>query len=165
MSYEMMLIGAQAAGIAQNIVATRQANRLSQLGTQLDLQALDLQMAQNTLASTEQAVMDQRRLRETLSLQNVLFGARGQDAGQGSARAAQFAAAQEHGRDERARELNLGFAQTGLKAKKAQLSIGGKAQKAANANKLMNDTFGSISFNSLLENKSLKDLYGQLVGG
>lgn len=149
MSYPMLLVGAQTAGFALNIWQTSQANRMIGLGADLDRQSVNLRMQQESLMSSEQAVMNSEKLREVMATQATIFGARGQTPGIGSARAIQQASINAYGADERARQLNLNFRNNQLKAQKYLISIDAYNQKAANSAGLFNSALQGTSFNSL----------------
>ncbi len=150
MSYQYLLMGAQAAGFGINLWGTSQANRMIGMGANLDRQALDLRMQQNTLASTEQAIANQEQLREAIGLQAVMFAARGQRGGVGSAAAIQNKSLIDFGKEERSRQMNLMFAQSNIKAQKATIGMQAAGQKAQGWGGLLNTSLNSLNFNSLL---------------
>ena len=157
MSYQYLLMGAQAAGYATSIWGTTQANKMLGIGAQLDKEALDLRMQQNTLASTEQAIANQERLREAVGLQAAIFAARGQQGGTGTAGALQTKTLTEFGREERARQLNLLFSNNNIKGQKAAIGMQVAGQKAQNWGGLMNAGLQGISFNRVLGKLNDKD--------
>ncbi len=150
MSYSYLLMGAQAAGFGINLWGTSQANRMIGMGANLDKQALDLRMEQNTLASTEAAIANQERLRETIGLQAAMFAARGQRGGAGTAAAIQNKSLIDFGREERSRQMNLMFAQSNIKGQKAAIGMQAAGQKAQGWGGLLNTSLSSLNFNSLL---------------
>ncbi len=160
MSYSYLLMGAEAAGFGMSLWGTSQANRMIGMGANLDKQALDLRMQQNTLASTEAAIANQERLRETIGLQAVMFAARGQRGGAGTAAALQNKSLIDFGREERARQLNLLFANQNIKGQKAQIGIAAAGQKAGNWGGLMTAGLQNLSFNSAIE--KLQEARGKL---
>lgn len=149
MSFPMMLMAAQAAGQAVNIWQTSQASRTVGLGVSLDRQQLDLRMQQETLLSTERALQNSEQLRNVLSSQAAIMGARGQMPGVGSAQAIQQGALKEYGADERVRKMNLSFKKSQLEAQKLFTSLEAGGKKAALGYSIGEKSIQQLNFNTL----------------
>jgi hypothetical protein len=147
---EYMLMGAQAAGLITNIYGMSEANKMNKLGTQLDQQALGLQMEQERLASTEQALANTENLRSILSTQRALMASRNQMPGVGSAGASEQKAIRNYNADESARNLNMVFRQAHLTGQSRLLDIKRFGAKAERGAALAAGSFNNISFNTLL---------------
>ncbi len=149
MAIPMILLAAQASGIAMNLWSNRQSNKILAAGTRVEQQELDLRMEQMALQSSEQGLQSSENLREIMASQRAIMGARGQLTGVGSAGAIEQAGLRAFGADERARKLSLSFGQTQLAGQKRLLDINRYGVKAQQGAKLMQQGLDGISFNQM----------------
>jgi hypothetical protein len=177
MAFNFLLLGAQAAGIGLNMYQRRRearyqnkADDLSNQGADIDIQNLGLQFEKEQLASTEEAVNNMDRLRDTLATQRAIFASRGQKAGQGSAQTIGQGQIRAQGYDERARQLSLGFRKYELESQKRLIGLGKTARginKTARRSERRTQNFmqglNLLNFNSIIGN-SLNPDGGKLNG-
>lgn len=109
MSLAYILLAAQAAGYATSIYGEKKVERYRRTGEQIDRQERELQMQQEVLASSEQALQNSERLREVMASQRALAAARGVQSGQGSNLAIANRSVSLYNADERARQLSMSF--------------------------------------------------------
>jgi hypothetical protein len=122
---------------ALNINEQVYGNTEAAIGVERNL--LGLRMEQEALAYTEQSIQASEELRSVLSSQRAIFGARNQDAGQGSARAHAQSSLSAFGKDERARAISQNFRNLMIKGQAALYDVKSQAnliQKGANANQI-----------------------------
>lgn len=127
MSLPLLILGAQAAGIAFDAYGRHkqhQANKkdyraaeraynenignLFQMAA-IEVKQLDIQMQEDQLVSTEESLMASQGLREILATQRAVIAARGQAAGAGTARVLSQPTVQKFNMDEFARSVNKSF--------------------------------------------------------
>ena len=131
MSYDMILLSAQACGLAANLWQTSRENKYDLQGTQQQQQQLELRMKQEQLASTQESMANIARLRDVMSTQRAIFAARGQSSNQGTGFFLGQKAIGAFNADEEARELSLGFRQYYNKATQQLMGLeyGGRKTK------------------------------------
>lgn len=151
MSYQMMLIAAQSAGIATNIWKTSQASKLAGVGADLDRRAIDLQMQQNALVSTQQAISNAQNFRDVIAAQNVQFATRGQTGG--SAASLQNDSVREFNKDERTRKLNLDIKNAQSAREKSKISTEASNAKGKIWGNLLKSSFDKLDLNTFKGNK------------
>ena len=147
MSFNFLLMGAQAAGIGIDMYAKHKQERAARRGAEIDKKEIDLQMQQEQLASTEQSVLNVERLREALASQRAIFAARGQASGQGTPVSLTQNQLSTFNQDEQARQLSLSFRKYQGDAQKRLLNIGLSAQKVANKLDTVSKAFNLADFN------------------
>ena len=84
---------------------------------------IGLRMDQESLAASEQNLFNINRLRDVLSTQRAMMGARGQREGVGSGNMVQNKAINVYNADEKARNLNLSFKRLQLQGQTRALSL------------------------------------------
>jgi hypothetical protein len=146
--YEFMLLGAQAAGFGMNIFASKAQSRLQKIGNDIDARETQLQMQQESLASTEQSLFNSERLRETLAFQRAIYASRGQSAAQGSAVSNTNSSVRAFNADERAREISLGFRKHQLASGQRLRNIGLQSDRLGRKAKLFEQGVNLLSFNN-----------------
>jgi hypothetical protein len=150
MAFPMLLLAAQAAGLAMNLWANKRANQADAMGTQMQQRELDMRMQQEQLASSQESLMGMEKLMDVMSSQRAIFAARGQTPGgsnyfigQNSVRA--------FGEDENARKLSLGFKQYYTKATQNLMGLESTGRKsAAKGLNMMSFNSASGGINDLL---------------
>ena len=147
MSFEMLLLASQAAGLATNLWATKRANQFDALGTKMQQRELDMRMQQEQLASSQESLMGMEKLRDVMSSQRAIFAARGQTGGgsnyfigQNSVRA--------FNEDENARKLSLGFKQYYTKATQNLMGLESTGRRGARNFEAAAKGLNMMSFNS-----------------
>jgi hypothetical protein len=153
MSLPIILLAAQAAGIATDLYSTRQAQKNLRRGQELEAAQTEKNLEQLRLQNTEVALQDLDKLRKNLSTQRAIAGARGQMSGVGSARAASLASERAFTSDERARELSLRFKTFDINQDLTASKLANKAQR-----KQLNQGFFTRSFQQLSSNQLLNGL-------
>ena len=147
--FQMLLLAAQAGGLAANLWQQNRESRYDAMGTKIQQKELDLRMQQEQLASSQESLFNMERLRDTMATQRAIFAARGQSASQGSNYFVGQESVRAFNSDEEARKLSLGFNEYHNKATQALLGIGLAGRKAARSNKMIGKTLNTLSFNSL----------------
>ncbi len=109
MSYQFMMMGAQAAGVALEIYQGKRRERYTRMGEELERNEMRLQMQQEQLASSEQSLFASEQLRDILATQRALAASRGQISGAGSNLANAQSSIRAFNADEHARELSQTF--------------------------------------------------------
>ncbi len=163
MSFDMMLLAAQASGLAANLWQTKRQNRYDLLGVQMQQKQLDLKMQQDSLVSSQESLINIEKLRENMSSQRAMVAARGQLM-QGSNFFVSQKSLNNYNMDEQARKMSLGFQKYNNKATQSLMMLDylGK-KKGTHINNMMQNlnTISPNSINSLLqgtENKSNSEL-------
>lgn len=154
----MIFLAAAASGIAVNLYGNAQSNRAMKAGGRADKAQLDLQMEQDSLASVEQSLFNTEQLREVMSSQRAIFGARGQMPGTGSALAIEQKSLRGYGADERARELSTNFRKTQLLGRKSLVDIQRFGEKAKMGAQLASQGMNMISTNAISGSNSTESL-------
>jgi hypothetical protein len=147
MSLPIILLAAQAAGIAMDLYGTKQAAKSMKTGYALDAANAERNIEQLRLQGTEDALFGLDQLRRNLSTQRAISGARGQMSGMGSARAAGMASERAFTADERARELSLRFKTFDIRSDLASGKLANKAQSRQLSQGFMNRAFQQMSSN------------------
>ncbi|HHT9129275.1 MAG TPA: hypothetical protein ACFYEC_00230 [Candidatus Brocadiaceae bacterium] len=149
MSFQFLLLGAQAAGIGLNMYQRRKEQRYQNVGADIEIQDLGLQMQKEQLASTEEAVANMERLRETLATQRAIYASRGQKVGQGSPVAIAQGQIRAQGYDERARQLSMGFRKYELESKQRLIGLNKQARRSERRTKDFMQGLNLLNFNSM----------------
>ena len=147
MSFVMMLLASQAAGLATNLWATKRANQLDALGTKMQQRELDMQMQQQQLASSQESLIGMEKLRDVMSSQRAIFAARGQTGGGSNYFIAQNSV-RAFNEDENARKLSLGFKQYYNKATQNLMAMESEGRKSGRNFKAAAKGLNMMSFNS-----------------
>ena len=155
-TYKAILLGAQAAGVATNLFAESRANKTSRLGYDIDQRELQLRMQEEELAFTQANTANLERLRETLSTQNAILGARNQLPGQGSALAIQNKSLENFSADKTALRLSQAFRKSQLKGLERLAGIKQASSRIESGNKLLASGLNMFNANEIL-GKSLKE--------
>jgi len=163
MTFPYLLLGAQAAGIATSIFANESQNRIGKAGLGVDRAQLALRMEQETLAATQETLFDLQNLRETLSTQAAIMGARGQRTGVGTAHAITQKSLNAYGQDENARRINKGFRESYLNSMSRLKRIESEGMKAQRGVQLIGQSLNMLDFSSLFG--STGGLSGQTQSG
>lgn len=157
MSFEMLLLASQAAGLATNLWATSRANKFDNLGTEMQQRELDMRMQQEQLASSQESLIGMEKLRDVMSSQRAIFAARGQTAGgsnyfigQNSVRA--------FNQDENARNLSVGFKNYYLKANQNLMGIKSAGRQSGRHMENFSKGVNMMSFNSFGDGSSIDDV-------
>lgn len=129
MALPLILLAAQAAGLATDLYATRKAAKSMKMGFELDAANAENKIEQMRLQGTEDALFNLERLRQNISTQRAIAGARGQSSTSGSARGAILSSERSFTADERARELSERFKTFDIRSDIAAGRISNKAQK------------------------------------
>lgn len=129
MALPLILLAAQAAGLGMDLYATRKASKSMKMGFELDAANAENKIEQLRLQGTEDALFNLDRLRQNISTQRAISGARGQSSSTGSARGAILASERTYTADERARELSERFKTFDIRSDIAAGRIAGKAQR------------------------------------
>lgn len=149
MSLPIILLAAQAAGIAMDMYASKKAAKSQKQGFLMDQQNAETKISQLQLQSTEDAIFGLDQLRQNLSTQRAISGARGQSSGMGSAHGASMASQRAYNADERAREMSLRFKTFDVRQDVGASRIAMQAQRRQLSQGFMNRTFQSINTNQL----------------
>lgn len=134
MAFPFLLLATTAAGLGMKAFSQSQSNQaedaalreqdyFSNLGFDIAKNEIGLRMDQETLAAEEQNLFSINRLRDVLSTQRAMMGARGQRSGVGSAGAIQNKAINVYNADEKSRNLNESFRKMQLQGQFRSLSI------------------------------------------
>lgn len=119
MSLEMMILGAQGAGMLLSMYGDSQSRKMLRLGADLEQRELGLRMEQEQLASTEQAVQNSEQLRQVMASNRAIMGARGQMPGVGTAQSLMQNDMRAFDADETARKISLSYRQAEIKSRMA----------------------------------------------
>ena len=151
MSLPIILLAAQAAGIAIDLYGSKQASQNLKRGYELDAATAEKNIEQLRLQATEESLFGLDQLRRNISTQRAIAGARGQVSTAGSARAGTMASERAFGADERARELSLRFKTFDIKQDVAAGRIANTAQRKQLNQGFMNRAFQTVGTNSFME--------------
>ncbi len=151
MALPIILLAAQAAGLALDLYSTRQASKNMKRGYELDAANAERNIEQLRLQNTEESLFGLDQLRRNISTQRAIAGARGQISTAGSARAATLASERSFSADERARELSHRFKTFDIKQDLAAGRITNQAQRKQLNQGFMNRAFQTIGTNSFAE--------------
>ncbi len=152
-TYNSILLGAQAAGIATDFYSQRQARKAAQAGYGLDEGELQLRMQEEQMAFTQANTENLERLRETLSTQNAILGARGQMAGVGSALASQTKAVGEYSADKEAMRLSKLFRENQFKGMQRLSKIKQAGSRIESGNRMLQSGLNMFSLSESLYSK------------
>jgi hypothetical protein len=158
MSLPIILLAAQAAGIAMDLYGSKKAAKSMKQGYQLDVANAEKNIEQLRLQATEDSLFGLDQLRQNLSTQRAIAGARGQSSFMGSARASGLASERGFSADERARELSLRFKTFDIKQDLAAGKLANMAQKRQLNQGFMNRALQTVSSNDLLKGFGSKKL-------
>lgn len=169
MALPFILLAIQAAGMAQDLWATKQANSATRRGMRNDREETALRLEQERVASLDESVYNLEQLNANLAMNQAIYAARGQQAGSGSARAVTTASQGVYAKDERARELASKFRQYDIKtqgrlAQQAGHSSIGQAKQGLfqrSLNKASGADFEALGFG---KQKGLPDLLNKPMG-
>ena len=150
MSFNFLLLGAQAAGIGLNMYQRRKEQRYQNMGADIEIQDLGLQLQKEQLASSEEAVANMERLRDTLATQRAIYAARGQKVGQGSPVSLMQGQIRAQSYDERARQLSMGFRKYELESKQRLIGLNKTARKSERRTKDFMQGLNLLNFNSII---------------
>lgn len=151
MALPIILLAAQAAGLALDLYSTRQASKNMKRGYELDAANAERNIEQLRLQNTEESLFGLDQLRRNIGTQRAIAGARGQISTVGSARAGTLASERSYSADERARELSLRFKTFDIKQDVAAGRIANNAQKRQLNQGFMNRAFQTVGTNSFSE--------------
>ncbi len=147
------LDAAQIFGYAGNLFSQAQQQNSLRSGTKADQAALQNRLQQETVQATQQSIESSENLAEVLASQRAIFAARGQAAGQGTARQLGNKSLNAYTREESNRLLALNYSQQQAKAQGSLLKVREynslATQYAQNAEKLFQNT----SLNNIFSNK------------
>ncbi len=149
MSLPMMLLAAQAAGYATSLYARKQQERISRRGDEIDRQQLQLQMAQEQLAGTEQAYYSTEKLRDVMATQRALYASRGQQSGQGSAFMVGQASQRSYNAEENARQISMSFRKHQIESMQRLVGLNRTARNAGRQAKNMGQAWDMLSYGAL----------------
>jgi hypothetical protein len=147
MSLPIILLAAQAAGIAMDLYGSKQAAKSMKTGYMLDAANAEKNIEQLRLQSTEDALFGLTQLQRNLSTQRAISGARGQASFMGSAKASGMASERAFTADERARELSLRFKTFDIKSDLAAGKLANMAQRRQIGQGFMNRAMQQMSTN------------------
>lgn len=148
-SQKAMLNAAQIFGYAGNLFsAATQASALK-AGTKIDQAAIGVRLKQETLQLSQQSVEASKNLESILASQRALFAARGQNAGQGTAKALSNKSIQAFNQEESNRALTKDYNVYRARAEQTLLKAKGAGATANIYNDLANNVFKNTSFNDL----------------
>ncbi len=129
--YGLLNTASSAAGFLQ----TRSANRMVDLGTELDKQRLDIARLQGEVASSEQTLESTKQLNQVMAMQRAIAGVNGSNAGPiGNLSLGNYQA------DERARNLSLKFNADTIANQQRILALNATVQKASNYSNQFSET-------------------------
>ena len=149
MAFPFLLLAAQAAGLAANVYANSQQNKIAGAGGRIDESMLQQRMEQETLAATQETLADLTNLRETLASQRAILGARGQAAGQGTAKSLEQKSIRAYGADAEAKRLNANFRKGYLESVNRLKKVEQSGLKAQRGTQLLGQSLNMVDFNSL----------------
>ena len=149
MAYPFLLLAAQAAGIATNIYAQSQQTKIGRQGLAIDQAQLGLRMEQETLAATQDTLTDLTTLQETLASQRAIFGARGQNPGQGTAKSIEQKSVNAYGADANARRINQTFKKSYMESLSRLKRVEQHGLEAQRGVQLLGQSLNMVDFNSL----------------
>lgn len=149
MAFPYLLLAAQAAGVASSIYGNEQQNRIGKYGARLDQQSMQLRMEQETLAATQETLQDLTNLRETLASQRAIFAARGQNPGQGTAKAIENKSISAFGAEQQARDINKTFRKSYLESMGRLKRVESEGLRAARGVQLLGQSLNMVDFGSL----------------
>lgn len=158
MSLPIILLAAQAAGIAMDLYGSKQAAKSMKTGYALDAANAERNIEQLRLQNTEDALFGLTQLQRNLSTQRAISGARGQMSFMGSAKAAGMASERAFTADERARELSLRFKTFDIKSDLAAGKLANLAQRRQLNQGFMNRAINQLSTNDLTSGFASKQL-------
>lgn len=163
MSLPIILLAAQAAGLALDLYGTRRASKSLKMGYKIDQANSENRLEQLRLQSTEEASFNLDQLRRNLSTQRAISGARGQASGMGSARGALNASERAYSSDERAREMSLRFKTFDMKQEALANRISNQAQRRQLSQGFMGRALQTVSSNGVMN--ALNELKGTNLSG
>ena len=175
MAFPFLLLATQAAGIGidliKNSISNRAENqaydsksRFLSYGASLEQKEIDIRMQQEELSASEESLMSLKRLREVMSTQAVIFGARGQKTGTGSALSASQGSINEFNADERARNLSKSFRKLQLENQKSISKLnhlaGESSIQSAKSRRTLKQTMGLVNkgLNMFTQSFGLNDI-------
>lgn len=143
------MMGAQAAGLVVDIWAQNTSLNIAAQAQKLEDAQMDLRLAQDRVASNEQASFHIEQLAETLATQRAMMAVRGGLPGAGSSGTIAAKSVANFNRDERARKLSLEFGEQNTKAQQAigRIALAGKRAKVGAD--IFNKAFQQIPFSEI----------------
>lgn len=149
MALPLILLAAQGAGLALDLYQSRKAASSLKRGFELDAANAETKIEQLRLQGTEDALFNLDRLRQNVSTQRAIAGARGQSSTSGSARGATLASESTYAADERARELSERFKTFDIRSDLAAGRIANKAQRNQLGTQFAQRAFQTLSTQGL----------------
>ncbi len=149
MAFQFLLFAAQAAGVGLDMYQRRKQEQFANMGADIESKELGLQMEREALASSEEALANTERLREVMATQRAIYGARGQQAAQGTSAAIGQRNIRVFNADERARQLSMGYRKHQLESQQRLLGINKAARREERQTKDFMGALNLLNFNGL----------------
>lgn len=152
MAFPYLLLAAQAAGIGVNLYGSAQQNRIESAGYNINEDQLRLRMDQEQLAFQQESLQSLTMLKETLASQRAILGARGQNPGQGTAKAIEQNSVRKQSVDQQAREINARFKKSYLESMARFSRVEQQGSRAQRGTQLLGQSLNMVDFNTLFGN-------------